>query len=229
MKEFRIENVTQILKFENASEKLLNLGENFFLTKNSILVSPGYVPNGLYYVKDGRVKASTYSPNGNENIRGLQEKGSIFLEHNILFNIPTDCYFMTIEDSNILFIKKEDLLNLLKADFDVMLFITQSITCKFMVTNHLLNELLVYDSEWRICRLLLTFADSFGMEIENKIKLNLKISQQFISDMLGVNRATTIRAIKKLKEMNLIEQTNGYYFIKDLQQLKKYQTELRVK
>jgi len=227
MKELRTEGITQILKFDNIAEELLNVGEEFFFIRNTVLVSPGDIPDGFYYVKDGRVKACTYSPKGNENILGLIEKGSIFLESNTLFNIPSDCYFKTIEASNLLFFKKEDLLNLLKTDFNVTLSILQSITCKFLANLHSVNELLVYDAEWRICRLLLTFADNFGIETENKIKLNIKISQQFISDMLGVTRGTTIKVINKLKEMNLIEQTNGYYFIKDLQRLKKYQAEIQ--
>ncbi|MCG1025836.1 MULTISPECIES: Crp/Fnr family transcriptional regulator [Dehalobacter] len=235
MEEIRKDSFTQVLKFDNISEKLLfdnisekllDVGEEFFFAKNKILVSPGDVPDGFYYLKDGRVKACTYSPKGNENILGLIEKGCIFLESNTLFSIPSDCYFKTIEPSNLLFFKKEDLLNLLKTDFDVTLLILQSITCKFLANLHSVNELLVYDSEWRICHLLLTFADNFGIEIENKIKLNIKISQQFISDMLGVTRGTTIKMINKLKELNLIEQTNGYYFIKDLQRLKNHQAEI---
>lgn len=77
-----------------------------------------------------------------------------------------------------------------------------------------------------ICRLLLTFAANFGKETEGKTKLNIKISQQFISEMLGVTRGTTIKVINKLKELNLIEQTNGYYYIKDLQRLKNHLVEI---
>ncbi|TCX55100.1 Crp/Fnr family transcriptional regulator [Dehalobacter sp. 12DCB1] len=226
MEEIRKDNFTQIIKLSNISQKLLDVGEEVFFAKNKILVSAGDVPDGFYYLKDGLVKSCVYSTNGNEYICGLIDKGSIFLEANAIFSIPSDGYFKTMEPSHLLFFRKENILNLLQTDFDVTLSILQSITYKFFASGYFFTELLVYDSEWRLCRLLLTFADNFGMEIENKIKLNIKISQQFISDMLGVTRGTTIKVINKLKELDLIEQTNGYYFIKDLQRLKNYQTEI---
>ncbi|MGI6449974.1 MAG: helix-turn-helix domain-containing protein [Desulfitobacteriia bacterium] len=46
------------------------------------------------------------------------------------------------------------------------------------------------------------------------MKLNIKISQQFISNILSMNRITSARIIRKLKKLRLIEQTDGYYYIK---------------
>jgi CRP/FNR family transcriptional regulator len=220
------ENYLRITKFYNIPEKLMAVGEEFFFAKNKTLFSPEDIPDGFYYVKEGRVKTCSYSPKNNENILSLVEKGGIFLETNPLFNIPCGYYFKTVEPSTLLFFKKKDILDLLKTDFEVTQFLLQSITCKFYTCTQVLDELLVHDSEWRICRLLLTFAANFGKETEGKTKLNIKISQQFISEMLGVTRGTTIKVINKLKELNLIEQTNGYYYIKDLQRLKNHLVEI---
>jgi hypothetical protein len=59
--------------------------------------------------------------------------------------------------------------------------------------------------------------------------LNFKISHQFIGHLLGINRITSIKIIKKLKGMNYIEQIDGYYYIKDLNGLEQYQARQKIK
>ncbi|RJE47285.1 cyclic nucleotide-binding protein [Dehalobacter sp. MCB1] len=217
---------SRIVKFRDIPEKLLDVGEELFFAKNKVVFSQGNVPDRFYYIKDGRIKSYKYSPRGNEQILTLLEKGSIFLESGVLFDIPIDNYFETMEDSHLIFFRKKDLLELLVTDIDVTLYVMQSVSRKFHFYEYLFDELQFFNTEWRICNLLLTFADHFGIEVDNKIKLNFKASQQLISNILGVNRGTTIKIFNKLKELNLIEQTNGFYFIKDLKQLKNHQAEI---
>jgi CRP/FNR family transcriptional regulator len=49
-----------------------------------------------------------------------------------------------------------------------------------------------------------------------------KVSQQTLSDLLGVNRITVNRSIKKLKDMGLILQINGFYCISDMEKLRRH-------
>lgn len=226
MKESSIEEFSRIYKLDNASKALIHRGKELYYTKNKIIVSPGDILEGFYYVKEGRVIAFEYSPRGNEKIICILEKGSIFLESNALFKIPAFCFFKTTETTTLIFVNKDDLLELVTEDLDVTLFIMESLTKKFYSNVYHVDELLFHDTEWRICNLFSTFADNFGVEEETKIKLNIKISQQFISNILGINRITSARIIRKLKRLRLIEQTDGYYYIKNLKGLRDYQATL---
>ncbi len=228
MKESSIEEFSRIYKPDNVTKTLPSWGQELYFEKNKIIISPGDILEGFYFVKEGRVIAYEYSPKGNEKIICILEKGSIFLESNALFAVPAFCYFVTTEPTTLVFVKKEDLLNLLANDLDITLFVMQSLTKKFYSNVNHVDELLFYDTEWRICNLLSTFADHFGVKEEDGIKLDLKISQQFISNILGINRITTVRIIKKFKKIKLIEQIGGYYYIKDLQKLKSYQASLKI-
>jgi CRP/FNR family transcriptional regulator len=46
-----------------------------------------------------------------------------------------------------------------------------------------------------------------------------KVSIQLLTGMLGVNRASVVRAIKTLKDVNLLEYINGYYCIRSVEKL----------
>jgi CRP/FNR family transcriptional regulator len=120
------------------------------------------------------------------------------------------------------------LLQLLQRDFAVSLLILRSLSVKFLAFSKNHSDLLFHGSECRICRLLISLAHNFGVPVQEKIKLNLKLSQQSISDMLGINRGTTIKVFNRLKELDLLEHTNGYYIIKDIEGLREYLSECQV-
>lgn len=218
-------NPSRILKLEHSSKKLIGSGKEVFYKKNEFVSSPGDILDEFYYVKKGRVLAIEYSFTGRERIVYLFEKGSIFLESNVIFDIPSEIHFKAAEDTCLIRIKKKDLFNLLATDLNITLFVIKSISQKFYSAAFYIEELISFKAEWRLCNLFFELANNFGVKKENKVKIDLKISQQFISNILGINRITTVNIIKNLKRLNLIEQTDGYYHIKDMDKLRTYQTE----
>jgi CRP/FNR family transcriptional regulator len=220
------DDFSTILQFDSPPKSLIQVGEKVFYKKNEMIVCLGDILEGFYYVKKGRVVCIDYSTKGNEKIEFIMEEKSTFLESTVIFDLPVDAYFKAIEDCELIKIKKEDIMKLLKSDYEVTLFILKSITNKFYASQSQIKNMIFFDTEWRVCKLFLQLVDKYGKKIENKIKLDVNLSGQFISDILGINRITTVRIIKKLKSMNLLEQTDGYYYIKDLDGLKKYQSNL---
>ncbi|RJE47268.1 cyclic nucleotide-binding protein [Dehalobacter sp. MCB1] len=216
------ENFPIILKLQNASRTFAEAGEKIYVKKNQVIISPGEIINGFYYIQKGRVLCVDYSPRGNEKIEFILETGSIFLESNVLFDRPASVYFKAITDTQLVYITREKLLDMITNDLNVSLFIMESLTKKFYSSVAQLREVLFYDVECRVCNLFLTMAEKFGIEEENAIKLDIKISQQFISNILGINRNTCIRMINKLKKLNYINQIHGYYYIVDFEGLKQY-------
>lgn len=43
-----------------------------------------------------------------------------------------------------------------------------------------------------------------------------------MANLLGVNRATLVRAVKELREMGFVEQINGFYCIRDEVRMRQY-------
>lgn len=190
--------------------------------KDKIVVYPGEILKGFYFVEKGRVACVKYSYMGKEKVKFIMDKSSSFLESNVIFDVPSFSYFMTLEDSELIFIKKDDILKLLKTDYEVVCFILKSITAKFYAAVGEVDDMIFCDTESRICKLLINMAKSYGISKDNEIVLDFNITQQFISDVLGIHRITALRILKKLKKMKYIEQTKEHYIIKDLEGLKNY-------
>ena len=82
-----------------------------------------------------------------------------------------------------------------------------------------------YNVTWRICNLLLIFAKYHGREKNGRIRVSIPLSQDMVARLLGVNRITTVRIMKKLKDLALIEQIDGTYWIPDVEKLIRYRDE----
>jgi len=208
-------------------DTLTGLGEEVYLKKDTIIDSTNEKEGGLYYVLEGKILCKKCSFSGREKIDFILGSGNIFLEGGLFNEEPTFSFYHIVEDSHLIYLAKDKLLQLMKDDLDVTLFIMESLSKKLQSSLMQIEEAVFYDTEWRICNLLLNFAQTIGEQQEQKIKLKLRMTHQFISDLLGVNRVTGVRILKKLKEMKLIEQSRHYFYITDPEGLKKYQKQLR--
>jgi CRP/FNR family transcriptional regulator len=72
------------------------------------------------------------------------------------------------------------------------------------------------------------FSERYGVPYNDAVMIKEKISQQILSDLLGVNRITVNRIIKILKDAGLLFQINGYYCICDVKKLKQHMDSLDV-
>ena len=78
------------------------------------------------------------------------------------------------------------------------------------------------NAAWKICNLMVTFAKRYGDADGSRILIREKISQQSIANLLALNRITTFRVMKDLKDQRLIEQVDGYYCILDMDGLRRH-------
>ena len=216
---------TRLLYLPGVSERIEKLGACRHFPKNYILQEAGEVPAYCYFVKKGRVIAFEFTVGGEERVYNYMEETSIFMEAMILLDQPSPVYFKTTVPSDLICIEKESLLAGMHQDPDLMMDVLRSLSDKFMSSMDQLRQTTTKNATWKLCNLLLIFADRFGEPYDGKILIREKVSQQMLSNMLGINRITTVRIIKSLKNLNLIEQVNGYYCIRNAKKLKEFENE----
>lgn len=220
------EFVSRLLYLPRGIARLEKLGKKQQLPKNHILVRAGERTKYCYIVKQGRVAAYEYTLSGEERIYNFNEQNSLLLEANLLFDYVSPISFKTVKPSELVAVDKETLMETIYADPQVSMDVMESLATKFMSSMDQIRHANFHNAAWKICDLLLVFADRYGVPYDGKILIKEKISQQLLSNLLGINRVTAVRAIKELKEMALIEQINGFYCIRDLEKLKRHQERL---
>lgn len=215
--------VSRLLYLPRGISRLEKLGQKRTYPKNHVLVQAGSRTSYCYIVKSGRVAAYEYTVAGEERIYNFNERNSLLLEGNLLFDQISPVNFKTVQESELVCIDKDTLLSGIAQDPQLSMDIMESLTTKFMSSMEQIRHANYHNASWKICDLLLIFAEHYGVPYDGKILIKEKISQQLLSNLLGINRITVVRSVKELKEMALIEQINGYYCIRDLEQLKCHQ------
>lgn len=220
------EFVSRLLYLPRGISRLEKLGETKQFPKDYILIHAGEYTKYCYIVKRGRVAAYEYTLSGEERIYNFNEQNSLLLEANLLFDYVSPICFKTVRPSELVCIDKEALTKSIHSDPEVSMDVMESLATKFMSSMEQIRHANFHNAAWKICDLLLVFAERYGVPYDGKVLIKEKVSQQLLSNLLGINRVTAVRAIKELKEMSLIEQINGFYCIRSIERLKRHQERL---
>lgn len=169
--------------------------------KGDVIYKPGAQPRAVYFIKSGKVRMVTVNDDGKEFIQGIFKTNEYFGEPALLLNKPYLAYTIATQDSEIIAVKGEDFLKMLKDHPDFSMKLIQTLSHRLFYKSMMLEELANEHAEHRIRTLVAyLFKDvEHGQE--------LKITRQQLADMSGLRVETVIRIIKKLsdqKELKLI-------------------------
>jgi CRP/FNR family transcriptional regulator, cyclic AMP receptor protein len=189
--------------------------------KNMIIAEEGTVINHIYYIESGRVKFSITTPEGNEKIMYMLNKGELIGDVWSASNRP---YFMTAT-------------TVTKCTFRTMdpkVFIQVLLTSPDLIQKWLWNiseimeyfvdhvsELVFLDKEQIICKYIYRLSFNYGVETDMGIKINTKITHQLFADLMGCSRITVSKTMGVLLKKNIIVKDNGYFYITNMDGLKK--------
>ena len=222
-KQHYTEYPTRLLYLPQDIKRLEKLGVVRHFPKNFVLIEPGEVAQYCYIVQKGRIITFEFTPAGEERVYNFMEENSLLLEANMLMEQPVQVYFKTTKPTDLICIDRAVLLKAMQEDMKLTMDVISAISYKFFSSMDQIRQECCHNATWKFCNLLLIFADRFGKAYDGKVLIEEKVSQQMLSNLLGINRVTVVRIVKELKELNLIEQVNGFYCIREIAKLKEYQ------
>ncbi|MDO4313662.1 MAG: Crp/Fnr family transcriptional regulator [Eubacteriales bacterium] len=213
------EYVSWLLYLPRGIERLEELGRKKQFPKNYLLAEAGSKTGLCYVVISGRVISYEYSEGGEERIYSVNEAKSVLLEENLLFGYEVPVNIRTVTDSELICISRQALLNALSENSEVALDIMQSLSMKLLSSVEQMKCINEHSAMQKVCNLLLIFAERYGVLENGEVIIREKLSQEYISSLLGLNRITVVRVIKELKEQGLVEKKKGCYCLCDVEQL----------
>lgn len=177
-----------------------------------------------YYVLEGLVGSYTLGSRGNEYLTFLLGAQSLFLESDLvedacLARMDLSTCFRALRDTKLLEIPQDSYRALMSKDATVANYVALSLAQKMHALRFLLYETRHHDALWQVGNLLLSFASRFGKSEKSRVRIDFELSQQLIADMLGMNRITVTKSIKKLRDRSLIEKVNDTYCVVSMGQL----------
>lgn len=219
--------------FQNFSAKDIEfidrLSEMEIYRKNDIIYINESHSNHVYILKNGNVKISLYTESGKEFIVEILKPGEIFgdlslgdKENKEGFDFLNAENAFALSDVDICKFKKEDFNEVLNAYPAVSNRILKLIGLRFKYISMKIASLAYKSLDTRIAETLTYLANNFGVKksFENFLEIDVKLTHEEISNLVGASRQRTTVALDKLKQIGIIDFYKKKIIIKDMQKLK---------
>ncbi len=206
-------------------KELLNICMLKTIAKDEVLFANHDVINGLYAIVSGKIQLLRYSANGQKRVFFILSEGALINEvvfDNLHVSIDCECF----EDAKLLYIPKNELLSIMKKDFDLTLNILNSSGRKQRRLYRQLKNTVQTRMDRKLAAKLWKLAKDHGKKDESGVWtiISIDITVTYLSHLLGVPRETISRALKELIDNDLVCWFNKSLAVKEEEILEYYRT-----
>ena len=175
----------------------------------------------VYFIESGQVKLLMLSPEGRECLLAIHTAGDIFGEL-CLSGLSARLETATAMEETIL--KQIPCPKFLARLGRDALFegFSQYLAVRIADQQQVIANLMTVDSEQRLGKTLLRLVRTLGKKAPRSIRIELKISHEELSDMVGATRPRTSVFMRKFRNLGLIEKNEDHFLIIKDQKLTTY-------
>jgi CRP/FNR family transcriptional regulator, cyclic AMP receptor protein len=166
----------------------------------------------VYFIESGQVKLLLLSPQGKECLLAIHGAGDIFgelclsglgarretataMEETILKTVPCHQFFTRLSRDSLF------------GGF------VQYLAVRIADQQQVIANLVTVDSEQRLGKTLLQLASTMGKKDPRSIRIELKISHEELSEMVGTTRPRISLFMQRFHNLGLIETNRDHFFI----------------
>jgi CRP-like cAMP-binding protein/CheY-like chemotaxis protein len=204
------EGFDSFIKEVKSIEPLKKLSEKHEVStfkKKSVVYSEGQIPKAIYFVKRGKVKTFRTNEMGKELINGLYNEGDFFGYLSLLEEGKHNDTAMTLEESEISLIPKEDFFSLVYKSPEVSRKFINILSNNILEREEQLIKLAYNSVRKRVAEALVTLYNKYKKE--NEPKFSISISREDLATLVGTATETVIRTLSDFKDEKLIEVSGG--------------------
>ena len=182
------------------------------IAKNAHVYRCGELDQTVYFIESGQIKLLMRSPEERECLLAIHTTGDIFgesclsgigarletaiaMEETVLKQIPRPKFFARLE-----------------RDALFVVGFVQYLAVRLADQQQVIANLATVDSEQRLGKTLLRLAHTLGKQDTNGIRIELRITHEELSEMVGTTRPRISVFMQRLRNLGLIE-TNADHFL----------------
>ncbi|MFY8111799.1 Crp/Fnr family transcriptional regulator [Flavobacterium sp.] len=209
------------LKALNKEEllKVANCKTSYTIKKGEPIFEEGETINGVYCIKEGFCKLSKLSTNGKDQIVKLVKAGELLGQRSMVSDEPANLSAVALEDMEVCFIPKSEILNFFNENNQFSLGMMKSICGDLKESDLHVVSMAQKTVKNRLAETLIYLQDTFGKNADNTLKIQL--SREELAGMIGTATESCIRILSEFNKSGLIELVGKKIAIKDLNKLKK--------
>ena len=188
-------------------------------TANATIFQKGDPGSSMMAVVRGRVKICTYSADGREFVLNIIDQGGLFGEIAVLDGQTRSGDAVALEPTDLLVLERSRLLPFLTANPEIATRLIVVLCQRLRQTSETLEDALLRDASARVARGLLRLAGTFGRPEGRNIRLDIRLSQQQIGNLIGISRETINKHIGDWSRAGFLSVQGGFITISDREAL----------
>lgn len=193
--------------------------------KGEIVFMAGDPAAGLYVVLKGAVRAYRVSADGREQVIHVERARATLAEVPVFDGGPYPSTAAADEDSALLFIRKEDVLQLCFDRPGISLAALKLLAGRLRSCAAMIESLSLRDVDRRLGQLLLEVALEYEGYDGHSLEFDLGLTHQQIAARIGSVREVVSRAFHRLQQSGLIRMEGRRVLIPDKDALRQYVSE----
>lgn len=214
--------LNEFISTVKGSEDLKKLSETrdvrTYKKKEYIYNESGY-PKGIFFVVKGKVKTYKTHEGGKDFITGLYKEGDFFGYLALLEDGQYSDSAMTLEESEICLIPKEDFFALIYKNSEVSRKFIKILSDNLQEKEDQLIKLAYNSVRKRVAEALTMLCNRYKKDGEQQFRMN--ISREDLANLSGTATETTIRTLSDFKDEGLVDIQGGTIAVKQYDKLAK--------
>ena len=183
--------------------------------KDNMVLIEEEVGSTMFIILKGRVKISRISDEGREVILSILVDGDFFGEMAILDGQTRSANAITLEDTEMLIIRRENFLQMLHDYPQIAINLLKELAHRLRRSDSQIKSLSLQNALGRVASTLLRIADDSGIIKQGIVEIPHLPPQQDLANMAGTSRETISRVIKTLGQLGYVKKEGSKLLILD--------------
>src|SRR3989475_8316911 len=158
----------------------------------------------LYVIKEGKVKISLISPEGQEISLVVFGKGECFGEFAILDGLPRSADAIALERVECYTLQRSDFHKTIMKNPKIAIQVMEVLSRRLRTTDQMVENLIFLDVYGRVAKKLLELADSHGSKVDDGVRIEVRLTQQDLASMVGASRESVNKVMGYFADKNYI-------------------------
>ena len=204
-------------------EQLLQTANIRTYAKGATVFTRGEDGERLFAILRGRVKISVFSEEGREAVLAVMKPGDFFGEIAFLDGSVRTADATAIEEIEVISVRRGDFFPVLESGSNIYRKIVMVLCERLRQTNEAIEDSIFLTVPARVAKTLIKLSQSYGETLSpGRIKLNIKMSQQELANLIGTSREVVNRHLRSLQSDGVISNEGGFIVIEQLEHLNEF-------
>lgn len=189
--------------------------------KGQALYEAGDENRALFFIRSGYVKIGTITEDGHELIYDVRKRGDIVGELCASSHTRQD-RAIVLDRAEIITVPFDEILEIVQKDRNLLRQLVRVFCNSLADAYEQLNSLAFSDIMHRLIRVLLKLASQMGRYSRHGVVLSAYLTQEEISQMVGVRRERVSTAMNLLRKAGMVNYSHHGYLVLDVKAMREY-------